>query len=440
MRSIRRNLLLALMGTMGAAILLAASVTYRVARDELNEVFDYHLRQIALSLRDQDFRGTLPVEIPGAGDFDFVIRVWDRAGVTVYYSRPHHALPELARLGYSTVNTPEGAWRLFAIQSRDQTIEVAQPLGVRRDLAAAAALRTLTPFFVLLPVLGMLVWLIIRYGLRPLDRITQSVLARSPSSLDPLREENVPEEVQPLLRALNHLLERLTSALETQRAFVADAAHELRTPLAALQLQAQLVEKATLETDRAAAMAELKHGLQRASHAVSQLLTLARQEPGAGEYPFEPVRLAEAARSAIADHVPLAEDRQVDLGLSLAEEGICVLGNAGALHVLMANLIGNAVRYTPHGGKVDVAVGEDNGRPVLEVSDSGPGIPAGERERVFGRFYRRDTGEEAGVIGSGLGLAIVRTIAERHGATVSLGEADAGGLRVRVSFPPLSQS
>lgn len=434
MKSIRRDLLLALLGAMSIVILLGAFVTYRVAQGEVNEIFDYHLRQIALSLRDQAFQNAPPASITGGEDFDFVIRVWDRAGVTVYYSRPHRVLPDLARLGFSNVETPEGAWRVFAIQHRDETIEVAQPMRVRRGLAATAALRTLTPFLALLPALGLLIWVIVGRGLRPLTRIAQSVVARTPSSLDPLREEAAPEEVQPLVHALNGLLERLKAALEAQRAFIADAAHELRTPLAALQLQVQLVERAALDEERVAAIAELKRGLRRAIHAVHQLLTLARQEPGAGEYPLTPVRLADAARSVVADHVPLAEAKLIDLGLSSADEAAVVPGNADALRILMANLVGNAVRYTPRGGKVDVSVGLDRGRPYLEVSDTGPGIPAAERQRVFDRFYRRSETAEMAEAGSGLGLAIVKTIADRHGAVVSLDNADGGGLRVRVAF------
>lgn len=437
MRSIRRNLLLALLGAMGIVMLVGAVFTYRAAREEVNEIFDYHLRQIALSVRDQAFLNAPPAAISGGEDFDFVIRVWDRSGLTVYYSRPHRALPDLARLGFSTVDTPDGAWRVFAVQHRDETIEVAQPLAVRREQAAAAALRTLTPFLLLLPALGALIWVIVSRGLRPLTRIAQSVVARTPSSLDPLREDAAPAEVQPLVLALNDLLKRLQSALEAQRAFIADAAHELRTPLAALQLQVQLVERAASDGERAAAIAELKGGLQRAIHSVQQLLTLARQEPGAGDDPFAPVSLAEVARRVVAELDSLAAARQIDLGFSGTGEAAVVSGSAEALRIMTTNLVSNAVRHTPQGGRIDVGVGLEDGRPFLDVADTGPGIPAAERERVFDRFYRRSTSAGAGEVGSGLGLAIVRTIAERHGAAVSLGDADGGGLRAHVRFPAL---
>ncbi|HJW24631.1 MAG TPA: ATP-binding protein [Rhodocyclaceae bacterium] len=430
MTSIRRHLLLALLGAMAAAMLLGAWATYMAAREQINTVFDYDLRQIALSLRDQTFQG----DTPGDESFDFVIRVWDREGLTIYYSRPHQWLPDLARLGYSTESTPEGEWRIFALQYHGRTIAVAQPMGVRSRLAADAALRTLAPFLILLPLLGIITWMLVDRGLRPLTRLARAVKARTPDSLDPLPERGVPEEARPLVHALNDLLGRLHGALEAQRAFIADAAHELRTPLTALQLQAQLVERADDPAARRDAVGNLKQGLQRTIHTVQQLLTLARQEPGAADRALAPVALADLARRAVADHAPLAEAKGIDLGITRADGESVVHGDADALRILLANLIGNAVRYTPAGGRVDVAARREAGVAYVEVGDSGPGIPPEERERVFDRFYRRGSGGDDGN-GSGLGLAIVRAIADRHGARVRLGDAEGGGLRARVEFP-----
>lgn len=439
MNSIRRKLLWALIGTLCLAILAAAFASYRQAGAEINEVFDYHLRQIALSLRDRDFSGTAPPGVIGEEEFDFVIRIWDRDGVTVYYSHPHRVLPNLTQLGFSTVDTTEGPWRQFALQYLNETIEVAQPLRVRHNLAADAALRTLAPFFLLLPLLGILIWLIVTRGLAPLERIARSVRARTPDTLDPLEETAAPEEVQPLVRALNDLLARLDAALGAQRAFIADAAHELRTPLAALQLQAQLVERAASAQERRVASADLQRGLARAGHTVQQLLTLARLEPGAvRRAPFAAVALAEAARAAIAALVPLSVERDIDLGLAAADEQLSVQADADALQTLLTNLIGNALRYTPRGGRVDVRVELDNARPCLEVCDTGPGIPPEERGRVFDRFYRRATPAQDEAIGSGLGLSIVQRIAEHHGATIRLDDAPGGGLRARIVFPATS--
>jgi len=432
MNSIRRHLLLALLGTLGAAMLLAGWATYRTALDEAGELFDYHLEQIALSLRDQRFEGGAQA-LASDERLDYVIRVWDQNGLTVFYSRPHYTLPELTRLGYSTTETDEEAWRLYAIQYRGLTIAVAQPIRVRNQLAAAAAWRTLQPFLILLPMLGFLTWWLVGRGLRPLGRLAQSVQARTPDSLDVLPAGDVPEEVRPLVDSLNDLLTRLKAALDAQRAFVGDAAHELRTPLTALQLQTQLVERARTEEERAAALCDLKQGLQRASHTVQQMLTLARHEPEASQATMSDVRLADVVRESVTEHLRVAETRHIDLGVVQADEAAMVRGDAGALKILLANLIGNALRYAPDGGRVDVSCVLADGVARLEVADNGPGIPPDERGRVFDRFYRRGSGS-----GAGLGLAIVQTIARRHRASVELGDADGGGLKARVTFPPFS--
>ncbi|MDR0578139.1 MAG: HAMP domain-containing protein [Candidatus Accumulibacter sp.] len=429
MNSIRRNLLVALLGALCAAMLLGGWATYRAAWNEAGELFDYHLRQIALSLRDQRFEGSAE-RLAGDGNLDYVIRVWDRDGLTMFYSRPHDALPELTQLGYSTTATKEGAWRLYAIQYHGQTIAVAQPMRVRDRRAAEAAWQSLEPFLIMLPILGLLIWCLVGWGLRPLDRLARSVRTRTPDRLDPLPAEEAPEEVKPLADSLNDLLERLKTALDAQRAFVADAAHELRTPLAALQLQAQLVERAQSDAERRAALGDMKEGLRRAAHGVRQLLTLARQEPGAAEARFAPVRLAWLARESVAGHSALAAARRIDLGVSHSEEDAVISGDADALKILLDNLIANALRHAPEGGRIDVACGTRDGAAYCEVADDGPGIPPEERERVFDRFYRRDCES-----GAGLGLAIVRTIARRHGATVCLLDSDAGGLLARVEFP-----
>ena len=430
LNSIRRNLLAALLGAICVVMLLGGWATYRTARDEVGSTFDYQLQQIALSLRDQTFQGSAEA-LTSDESLDYVIRVWNQTGLTVYYSKLHESLPELTRLGYSTAATSEGEWRVFAIQYHGLTIAVAQPMRVRNQLAASAAWHTLKPFFVLLPVLGILIWFLVSLGLQPLARLAQSVQARTPDSLAPLVEAGVPEEARPLVYSLNDLLARLKAALDAQRALVADAAHELRTPLTALQLQVQLVERASSSEERTAALGELQSGLQRAIHAVQQLLTLARQEPGAADYRVVPVNLAELVRHVVVEQARLAEAKNIDLGVTQANETAVVSGDREALRILLSNLISNALRYTPDGGRVDVSCGLDQETAFIAVDDSGPGIPPEERERVFDRFYRGGTGSE---IGSGLGLSIVRAIAVRHQAQISLDESETGGLRARVTF------
>lgn len=441
MNSIRSNLIAALIGAMFAAMFFGGWATYSAAHNEASDLFDYQLQQIALSLRDQTFQGSAEA-LANDESLDYVIRVWNQTGLTVYSSRRHQSMPELTRLGYSTADSDEGRWRLFAIQYHGMTIAVAQPMRVRNQLATDAAWRTLKPFMLLLPALALIYWVLVSRGLRPLAQLAQSLTARTPESLEPLPELDVPDEVVPLVGSLNDLLTRLKVARDAQRAFVADAAHELRSPLTALQLQLQLVERAESEAARNQALADLKNGLQRTTHAVQQMLTLARQEPGAAEYHMAPVSLAALVRTVVVDHERLAEAQGIDLGVTDTDESAVVQGDADALRTLLANLVGNALRYTPASGRVDVACGQDERDVFLEVVDSGPGIPAAERDRVFDRFYRRQGDAQVdarGRSGSGLGLSIVRTIADRHGATVSLSEAAPGdessGLRVKVLFP-----
>lgn len=435
MTSLRARLLAWLMA--GVVFVGAAGgwIVYRNALVEADAFFDYHLRQTALILRDQPVEYLLAPQIPSAdAAYDFVVQVWSLDGVRVYLSRPHAALPDITTLGFATVATREGRWRVFGVQALTKVIQVAQPMSVRQQRAVELALQTLKPFALLLPGLALLIWLAVGYALEPLQRLTALVKARRVSALDPLPATPLPDELQPLAAALNDLLARLQAALERERAFMADAAHELRTPLTALHLQMGMLARASSEAERAAAMERLSAGVQRAIRLVEQLLSLARQEPRAqGER--VPVRLDELAREVVAELVPLADAGRIDLGVSTAQP-VSVRGDPDDLRTLLRNLVDNAVRYSGAGGRVDVSVEEvpagDGAMARLTVSDNGPGIPPEERERVFDRFYRR-----AGATppGSGLGLSIVRSIAEAHGVTLTLADGPSGkGLSVTVSF------
>jgi two-component system OmpR family sensor kinase len=307
---------------------------------------------------------------------------------------------------------------------------------VRERRAAELALQTLKPFALLLPVLAVLIWVVVGQALEPLRRLTAQVKARRVDALDTLPGERLPDEVQPLVSALNELLGRLRAALERERAFMADAAHELRTPLTALHLQVGMLARASSEGEREAAVSTLAAGVQRANHLVEQMLMLARQEPRA-DSPRVPVRLDELAREIVAELVPLADAGRIDLGVAAAQPST-ITGDTDAVRTLLRNLVDNAVRYTPAGGRVDVTVESTADGTRLAVTDDGPGIPPEERTRVFDRFHRR---AGTGPPGSGLGLAIVKAIAEAHGATVSLGAGPgAKGLAVTVAFPPATQA
>jgi two-component system OmpR family sensor kinase len=228
------------------------------------------------------------------------------------------------------------------------------------------------------------------------------------------------------------LLGRLGRAMAAQKGFIADAAHELRTPLTAVQLQLEEARLAGTVEERQAAFDDLQRGVSRAIHLVAQLLTLARQEPEVSQRALQPIDLSEVARLVVAEQTHLAHARQVDLGIGDAVRSV-IQGDPEALRVMLGNLVDNAIRYSPEGGRVDVAVTHEDHRALLTVVDEGPGIPVSDRGRVFDRFFR---GNELDVPGSGLGLAIVKSIADRHLATIQLDSGPGGcGLAVRVSFP-----
>ncbi|HEX6318095.1 MAG TPA: ATP-binding protein [Burkholderiales bacterium] len=436
--SLRRRLLLALLGAVLACGLLASAATYYAARSEVQALLDEELRQVALSLRDHALLDLRPLGSP-AGEHGrrVVVQIWDRHGFASYLSNATTPLPLTLTPGFSTLPHEGREWRMFTLRAGAQVIQAAQPTAERTQRAAAAALRVLVPVLGALPLLTVLVWLILDRGFAPLSRLASAVGARSAPALEPLPAERVPEEVAPLVGALNNLLARLREAFDVQRRFAADAAHELRTPLTALKLQIQLLERARGGDERATAIAGLKERAQRAERIVQQLLAMARLEPEAVEHAPQRVALDEVARAVVRELSPLATQKGVRLHLARAQPA-GVRGAEEALRLLATNLVDNAIRYTPAGGEVQVSTTGAEGLAILQVSDDGPGIPAAERERVFDRFYRGAAAPEGG---SGLGLAIVRRVAQLHGARVELAEGLQGrGLTTRLVAPAADQA
>ena len=434
MRSIRARLLIALIVLVAIVSLLAAAVTYRRVLNETSTLFDYQLRQMALSLRSQVSLAPRIEVPPDQGDTDFVIQIWDPFGARVYLSRPGLPLINQTVLGYADLSLQGQAWRAYGLQTEDGVIQIAQPILVRERLARAAALRVVVPLMLLLPVMIAFVAWIVRRGLLPLRDVTAELQRRDARSLTPLVTDDLPQEIEPLAAELNRLLARLDEAFAAQRAFIADAAHELRSPLTALRLQLQLLDRAPDDTARRTARDSLGAAIDRAIHLVEQLLTLARSDPGETAGDFELLDLAAVAAEALTETHALAESRHIDLSLD-REGDIPVRGDREALRTLVRNLVDNAVRYTPPGGSVQLRCHTGAGGAKLDVVDTGPGIAAADRARVFDRFYRRANANETG---TGLGLAIVKAIAARHGARVDLGDAPSGGLHVTVSFLPPS--
>jgi two-component system OmpR family sensor kinase len=436
--SIRNKLLVWLLTGLAVAGIGTGIATYYKTHEEVGEMLDYELRQIAYSM--QHSSSFIPDEIgapadsdSGGDDNDFVVQVWNKNGTLLYSSRPSAKLPQASAQGLSTLTYANDQWRVFSLNSGNRIIQAAQPEDARWETAAGIAMRMLAPLAVLVPALALLAWITVRKSLAPLAHVTEQVEKRDASAMSPLEIHVVPEEIRPLLMALNRLLIRLDDSISSQRRFVADAAHELRTPLTALSLQSQLVEQAQNSKERNEALSNLRLGISRASHLVSQLLTLARQEPDA-QRPFTRLDLAAIARQVVGEFAPQADNKRIDLGIGGDISGF-VNGDEESLRILVGNLVDNAIRYTPEGGKVDVTISNDSSSVKLEVEDSGPGIPIKERERIFERFHRISGNE---VQGSGLGLAIVKQIVQRHGAIIEVKSGKNGiGTIFNIKFPSL---
>jgi two-component system OmpR family sensor kinase len=433
--SLRGRLLWFLLAAITMAALAQASIVYHSALSDADEIFDYHMQQMALSLRSGTPLSNRDLQDSAADpeNNDMVVQVWTPDGVQVFRSLSHAALPQRAVLGFSNVKANGTTYRIFSVQTSTQTVQIAQDMAVRKQMAGSLALRTVGPIAVMVPVLMLVVWWVVSASLAPVARVRKQVAARQADDLSPVSETGLPDEVRPLVQELNLLFGRVKTAFETQQHFVADAAHELRTPLAALKLQVLSLERADGAETRQLAITRVTAGIERATRLVEQLLVLARQEGGAAAgSQLQPLDLSDLVKRTLGDMAGLAQARGIDLGLFHAEEAP-VAGQTDGLIILLRNLVDNAIKYTPSGGTVDMEVRRTAAHVMLCVEDSGPGIPPEERERVFSRFYRVP-GSEAN--GSGLGLAIIHAIAERHGATLTLGESERlGGLRVSVQFP-----
>lgn len=429
MKSISRNLLTLLLGGLTIAGILAGGATYLKAREEMDELFDYQLAQVAHAFSLQESGGPLPSSSGGYEEESaLAVQVWKKG--SLISTTPSGRILPLQREGLSTVSSGGRQWRVFVLRTDTRAIQVSQPIEARREISVNFALRSIIPLLLTIPFFALFIWLSVRNGLRPLNRVADEISHRSAATLDPIPMDGLPAEVVPVVGRLNLLLGKLAHAIETQKVFIADAAHELRTPLAAVGLQLHLLERSTDEAERCEALNQLKGGISRAARLVGQLLTLTRMEPEALPL-FTRVNLAALAVEVIAERERIATDKGVDLGMTESEP-VTVTGEEEALRAMIGNLVDNAVRYTPTGGMVDVAVRHGVDEAVFEVLDTGPGIPPDDRERVFDRFFRRG-GDSSG---SGLGLAIVKSAVERHGGTITLTDGDKGkGLRVTIKIP-----
>ena len=431
MSSIRRRLIIWQISALVLTGLLVSLITYSLAWNAFNQVRDYGLEQIAYTVLRHGVESEDGQEADSPVDQgQFLSQIWDARGKLVYASDDSVQLPA-QKEGLNVVSWGGETWHIFTLRDGGLTIQVANTTSNRQGMFTRIAPWLLLPLSVLVALLGILIWTAVGRALAPLEQVRREIGQRDVTSLHALETRDLPDEIQPVAEALNALLARLDTALLTQRRFVADAAHELRTPLTAVRLQAQIAQKSPQTEEREMALAQLLDGIDRAARLVDQLLRMARLDHAMQNAEPKAVRIDELVKRVVGEFSGQAEAKGIDLGVEACPP-VTVPGQADNLRIMVSNLVDNALRYTPAGGRVDVALQPGDGMVSLTVTDTGPGIPAGERQRVFDRFYRLSGAE---IPGSGLGLAIVRQVVDLHGGRVELLDAPGGGLRVVVSLP-----
>jgi two-component system sensor histidine kinase QseC len=453
-------LLVSLIGIVSAVIVVAAGFSYRAGLQEAGEMFDAklaHSSRVLMSVVDEslgelrEHGPTEPIivrvwhgEAHGVGDAlafptghayetKLAFQVLEADGTLLLRSDsgPTQALAPL-KPGYANVVIDGQDWRTFSLLSPGgRWYQSGELSDIRREIAGEIAFGTMVPLLLALPLLALFVWLVVNWASRGLTRASQEIGARAPDHLTPIRLDRVPREIQGLVGAVNDLLQRLDVALLRERRFTADAAHELRTPVAALKVHAHNLRHARSQAEREESQQQLDASVLRTERLVAQLLALSRVEPGAAVAKRTPVRLDALARDHLQEYGALAAGKNISLALQ--DVPATAIGDEAALDALVRNLIDNALRYTPAGGRVQVAIGCQGGEVVLVVEDSGPGIAPESRARVFERFHR---GLGSGVEGSGLGLSIVGQVVDLHAGCIVLDESPGlHGLRATVHLP-----
>jgi two-component system, OmpR family, sensor histidine kinase QseC len=441
-QSLQGRLLMLVLAVVSCVWVAAAAMTWVDARHELDELLDGHLAQAAALLVVQQAR-----EVGGehdAADVPTLHRYAPKVAFQVFHEgrlalRSPNA-PELPMAGagrpfepgFTTVRIRGVAWRVFAAQGAERDVQayVSERIDSRGSILWAVLRSTLWPMLVALPMLALASWWAVYKGMAPLRKLGRKLATRRPQALEPVVIEHAPSEMTPLLDALNGLFERIAAMLEAERRFTADAAHELRTPIAAIQSQAQVAFAETDDARRRHALQATLQGCERATRLVEQLLTLSRLEASAVPMPAR-LDLAALVRQVVSEAAPQAIARRQEIALDAAQ-ACPVQGDATLLAALVRNLVDNAIRYSPPRATVKIAVDRTDGHVLVKVQDSGPGMKSEEAARLGERFFRMIGSGQAG---SGLGWSIVRRIAAVHQARIQVGRsAELGGLAVDVEF------
>ena len=442
-RSLQRHLSMTLGGVIVLAGLVAALAAFSLAYFDAKEAQDDMLQQIAmLDAHDTDRfswpnlanQSTRPIPVSDSESRITVIRL-PRDSMSAWLHLSRDAIPAWLASdlspGFHTLNTDSGDLRVFIQDTETKVrIVIAQPTEERDEIAISSGLRTLILLLLLIPLLIGLILRIVRREFTPITGLAKSLDEQAADRIHIIPDADLPNEITPFIQAINRLLARVNLLIGQQRRFVADAAHELRSPLTALSLQTQnLLQAGSLDAVRERVV-PLQNGIERARHLTEQLLSLARTQASTAEASM--IDVSVLARELIAERLPLAEAKAIDLGLE--ETALLVLrGSPDALRLVMSNALENALKYTPKGGEVTLRLFSAENTHVIEVVDNGPGIPTSEHERVFDAFYRVSGADGSG---SGLGLAIAREAAHRLGGVVSLhARKDGSGLVFRYYQP-----
>jgi two-component system OmpR family sensor kinase len=425
--SLRGRLLIGLTLMIVSTGLVAGAVGFQWAFDEAIEMQDSILTQIGALALNTRFRNDAPINSGLEPEAQVTIEeLGDRPSGT----SDTRSLWNLQD-GLHVVSRDRKPWRVLLRTRPDGSrVAVSQATAIRDDVARDSALHIVLPLAVLAPCLMLVIALVVWRSLRPMVQLAEQLDIRRSDDLSRLSQAGTPRELHPFIASINRLLERIDAMVDQQRRFVADAAHELRTPITAISLQAENLDQVELSPESRDRLSALQNGARRTAHLLEQLLALARNDMAT---PPEPpvTSLDRCAKEVVADFMPLASDRSVDLGFAIIEPSP-VRGEPAALSSVVHNLIDNALRHTPQGGRVDIGIYREAARVILQIEDTGAGIPASDLERVFEPFVRgsRPAGE-----GTGLGLSIVKRIVDRLKGSVALENVADSGLRVTVAFP-----
>ncbi|CAG2152849.1 Sensor protein QseC [Cupriavidus yeoncheonensis] len=437
-QSIRLRLSLWLSVSILAVAAVAGAFSFIAAFDEAHELQDDILRQVAMLVRNRQLLLRSPVSGDDAQlqDNESRVIIQKLGGGQDQPPTQRLALPATLGDGLHTIEVGSVRYRVLVASVGGDRIAVAQDTAVRDEIARDSALRTLLPFLVLVPILLLVVAKLVDKMFRPIAALSAEIDRRSDQDLHPLAAGALPVEVRPFAVAINRLLGRIGQAIDLQRRFVADAAHELRSPLTALSLQAGRLADTPMPPAARERLGLLRQGIERTRNLLDQLLSMARAQSPGGFRVTASLSVKEVYRTVLEGLMPLAQAKQIDIGVTDGPDATVQASEADVL-TIVRNLVDNALRYTPEQGRIDLTVSCADGRVVLSVEDNGPGIPQAERERVFDPFYRI---MGTGAIGSGLGLSIVAAIARRLGADIRLDDAGCGtpaapGLRISVLFP-----